>query len=497
LIRSAVISWEFGFPLRRPQTDFDLEKILFIFSPVLIINIGMNTNAPRSKEMKPATPELPRVLGLFSIVAIVVGTMIGSGIFINPAKVAKDVGTPELMMAVWIVGGILSFFGALSLAELGAAFSQAGGIYIYLREAYGTLIAFLFGWTLFLVVEAGTLATLAVGFSTKYLPYFVKLSGLQGKIVAVALILILAMVNYMGVRKGALVMNFLTSIKFIALIGVCVVVFIFAKGSTGNFLSSSSGVQPAGGGVLGSFGVALVAALWAYKGWETSTYSAGEIKDPQKKLPLGLFIGSASVIFLYILANLAYLYVFPAAQMAQSDRIAADVMQAAVGPVGASIIALIILTSITGTCNGHLMTSPRAFYAMAKDGLFFKSVAKIHPKYLTPHVAIIVMAVWGCILSTSGTFEQLFTYVIFGYWIFMGLTVAGVIILRKKMPDLPRPYKTWGYPVTPILFILSAVFLTLNSLIRTFWNSSAGLGVIAIGIPVYFFWKTRLKKAQA
>lgn len=459
--------------------------------------MGMNTNAPRSKEMKPATPELPRVLGLFSIVAIVVGTMIGSGIFINPAKVAKDVGTPELMMAVWIVGGILSFFGALSLAELGAAFSQAGGIYIYLREAYGTLIAFLFGWTLFLVVEAGTLATLAVGFSTKYLPYFVKLSGLQGKIVAVALILILAMVNYMGVRKGALVMNFLTSIKFIALIGVCVVVFIFAKGSTGNFLSSSSGVQPAGGGVLGSFGVALVAALWAYKGWETSTYSAGEIKNPKKQLPLGLFIGSASVIFLYILANLAYLYVFPAAQMAQSDRIAADVMQAAVGPVGASIIALIILTSITGTCNGHLMTSPRAFYAMAKDGLFFKSVAKIHPKYLTPHVAIIVMAVWGCILSTSGTFEQLFTYVIFGYWIFMGLTVAGVIILRKKMPDLPRPYKTWGYPVTPILFILSAVFLTLNSLIRTFWNSSAGLGVIAIGIPVYFFWKTRLKKAQA
>lgn len=459
--------------------------------------MGMNTNAPRSKEMKPAAPELPRVLGLFSIVAIVVGTMIGSGIFINPAKVAKDVGTPELMMAVWIVGGILSFFGALSLAELGAAFSQAGGIYIYLRESYGTLIAFLFGWTLFLVVEAGTLATLAVGFSTKYLPYFVKLSGLQGKVVAVALILILAMVNYMGVRKGALVMNFLTSIKFIALIGVCVVVFIFAKGSTGNFLSSSSGVQPAGGGVLGSFGVALVAALWAYKGWETSTYSAGEIKNPKKQLPLGLFIGSASVIFLYILANLAYLYVFPAAQMAQSDRIAADVMQAAVGPVGASIIALIILTSITGTCNGHLMTSPRAFYAMAKDGLFFKSVAKIHPKYLTPHVAIIVMAVWGCILSTSGTFEQLFTYVIFGYWIFMGLTVAGVIILRKKMPDLPRPYKTWGYPVTPILFILSAVFLTLNSLIRTFWNSSAGLGVIAIGIPVYFFWKTRLKKAQA
>jgi APA family basic amino acid/polyamine antiporter len=291
-------------------------------------------------------------------------------------------------------------------------------------------------------------------------------------------------------------MNFLTSLKFVALIGVCAVVFIFAKGSAGNFLSFTSGAQPAGG-VLGSFGVAMVAALWAYKGWETSTYSAGETSNPQRTLPLGLFIGTAAVVFLYILANLAYLYVFPADKMALSDRIAADAMQAAVGPVGGSIIALIILTSITGTCNGHLMTSPRCFYAMAKDGFFFKSMAKIHPKYLTPHVAIVVMAFWGCLLSTSGTFEQLFTYVIFGYWIFMGLTVAGMMILRKKRPDLPRPYKTWGYPVTPILFILSALFLTANSLIRTFWNSFAGLGVIAVGIPVYFFWKSRLRKAQA
>jgi len=459
--------------------------------------MDMKPNAPQSNGMNPATPELPRVLGLFSIVAIVVGTMIGSGIFINPAKVAKDVGTPELMMAVWIVGGILSFFGALSVAELGAAFSQAGGLYIYLREAYGTMIAFLFGWTLFLVIETGTLATLAVGFSTKYLPYFVRVSGAQGKVVAATLFLILAMVNYMGVKRGALLMNFLTSIKFIALIGVCAVVFVFAKGSAGHFLSSSSGVQPAGGGLLGNFGVALVAALWAYKGWEISTYSAGEIRNPQKKLPLGLFIGTASVILLYILANLAYLYVLPAPQMAQSDRIAADAMQAAVGPVGASIIALIILTSITGTCTGHLLAAPRALYAMAKDGLFFKSVAKVHPRYLTPHVSILVLAVWGIILSTSGTFEQLFTYVIFGYWIFMGLTVAGVIILRKRRPDLPRPYKTWGYPVTPILFILSAVFLTLNSLIRTFWNSLAGLGVIALGIPAYFIWKSRLKKTRA
>ena len=444
----------------------------------------------------PSSPELRRVLGLFSIIGIVVGAMIGSGIFINPAKVAKDVGTPAMMLAVWIVGGILSFFGALAIAELAAIYAQAGGIYIYLREAYGSAVAFLFGWTLFLVVESGTIATLAVGFSSKYLPYFVDLSGLQTKVVAVSLIAILAAVNVFGVKKGAFLMNFLTSVKFIGLIGVCAVVFIFAKGSTGNFLSTES-AAPVSGGLLGSFGVALVAALWAYKGWETSTYCAGEIKDPQKKLPLGLFIGSLAVIFLYIAANLAYLYVFPASRMAESGRIAADVMEAAVGPVGATVVALIILMSMTGTANGHLLTSPRVFYALAKDGLFFKGVAKVHPKYRTPYVSIIVVAAWASLLSLSGTFEQLYSYVIFGFWIFMGLTVAGVIILRRKRPDLPRPYKTWGYPVTPILFILSSVFLTVNSLIRTFWNSFAGLALIALGVPVYFVWKRRRKAPAA
>jgi APA family basic amino acid/polyamine antiporter len=453
--------------------------------------IRTDAQAPSS-----TAPELRRVLGLFSIIGIVVGAMIGSGIFINPAKVAKDVGTPAMMLAVWIVGGILSFFGALAIAELAAMYAQAGGIYIYLREAYGSAVAFLFGWTLFLVVESGTIATLAVGFSSKYLPYFVDLSGLQTKVVAVSLIAILAAVNVFGVKKGAFLMNFLTSVKFVGLIGVCAVVFIFAKGSTGNFLSTES-AAPVSGGLLGSFGVALVAALWAYKGWETSTYCAGEIKDPQKELPLGLFIGSLSVIFLYLLANLAYLYVFPASRMAESGRIAADVMEAAVGPVGATVVALIILMSMTGTANGHLLTSPRVFYALAKDGLFFKGVAKVHPKYRTPYVSIIVVAAWASVLSLSGTFEQLYSYVIFGFWIFMGLTVAGVIILRRKRPDLARPYKTWGYPVTPILFILSSVFLTVNSLIRTFWNSFAGLALIALGIPVYFVWKCRRKAPAA
>lgn len=479
-------------PDRRPaKTDFASgggEEILFSNGIPNIYSKAMEHNRNDAQNPPETSPELRRVLGLVSVIGIVIGTMIGSGIFINPAKVAKDVGTPAMMLAVWIVGGMLSFFGALAIAELAAAYSQAGGIYIFLREAYGSLVAFLFGWTLFLVIEAGTVATLAVGFSSKYLPYFVDLSGLQTKVVAVSLIAILAFINVLGVRKGAFLMNFLTAIKFVGLIGVCAVVFIFAKGSTGNFLSAES-AAPMSGGLLGSFGVALVAALWAYKGWETSTYCAGEVKDPQRKLPLGLFIGTLAVIVLYILANLAYLYVFPASRMAESSRIAADVMEAAVGPAGASVVALIILMSMTGTANGHIMTASRVFYAMAKDGLFFKSVARVHPKYRTPSISIIVLAVWAAMLSLSGTFEQLYSYVIFGFWIFMGLTVAGVIILRRKRPDLPRPYKTWGYPVTPALFILSAVFLTVNSLIKTFWNSFAGLVLIALGIPAYLIWK--------
>jgi len=435
-------------------------------------------------------PELPRVLGLFSIIGIVIGTMIGSGIFINPAKVARDVGTPGLMLAVWILGGILSFFGALAVAELGAMFTRAGGIYVYLREAYGPLVAFLFGWALFLVIESGTIATLAVGFSSKYLPVFLDLSRLQMRVVAVSLIAVLAMVNILGVRKSAWLMNFLTAIKFVALIAVCTLIFIFAKGSTGNFIST--GPSAAGtGGLLGRFGLAMVAVLWAYKGWETGTYSAGEIRNPQKKLPLGLFIGTLSVLALYVMANLAYLYVFPAGRMAASGRIAADVMAAVFGPAGASAIALIILLSMTGTANGHIMTSSRVFYAMARDGLFFKGIAKVHPRYLTPHLSIVMLTSWAAVLSLSGTFEQLFSYVIFGFWIFMGLTVAGMMILRRKRPDLPRPYRTWGYPLTPLLFILSSLFLTINSLVHDFRNSAIGLVLIASGIPVFFVWRGR------
>ena len=436
--------------------------------------------------------DLPRILGLKDVVGIVVGTMIGSGIFIVPAAVAEAVKAPLLLLGVWLFGGVLTFFGALSLAELGAAYPQAGGMYVYLREAYGRLAAFLFGWVFFLVIDSGSMATLAVAFSSKYLPYFVGLSGFQTKAVAVTLIFVLAVINYIGVRWGALVQNLLMVIKFSALVGVCVVIFIFARGTTAHFVSpppSSFSLD-----LIGAFGVGLIAALWALKGWEVATFSAGELRQPGKHLPLGILIGTAAVLVLYFGANLAYLYAMPIEAVARSNRIASDAMHLAIGPVGASVIALAILFSITGATNGHLLTGPRVYFAMARDGLFFRKVAEVHPRFLTPHFSIVALAGWSALLSLSGTFEQLFTYVVFGLWISYGLTVGAVLILRRKRPDLRRPYRTWGYPWTPALFVLAALFISVNTLVNRFWNSFAGLFILLLGLPAYFYWRRKLDK---
>jgi APA family basic amino acid/polyamine antiporter len=439
----------------------------------------------------PQSPNLRRVLGLWDIVSIVIGGVIGSGIFLVPKDIAAAVGGPLLILAVWAVGGLLSFFGALSFGELGAAMPEAGGVYIYLREAYGSAVSFLFGWTLFLVIDSGAIATLTVAFSSKYLPHFFPITPLAQKLICVGFIAFLTAVNYAGVRAGANLQNFLTIVKLVGLVGICVVIFIFAKGSPANFVASSPATL--GGGFWGRFGLALVASLWAYKGWEAATYSAGETKNPQRNLPLGILIGCVACIALYLVAQLAYLYVLPAGEIAKSDRIAAEAMNLAVGGIGASIISFIILFSIMGATNQNFICSPRVYFAMAKDGLFFPKIAAVHPKFATPHVSIVAIGVWSVILSLSGTFEQLFTYVIFGQWIFFGLTVAAVIILRRKRPDLPRPYRTWGYPVTPVIFILAAMFIAVSSLVNQFWNAMAGLGIIALGLPFYFLFKKRVR----
>jgi APA family basic amino acid/polyamine antiporter len=438
---------------------------------------------------------LPRVLSLWDVIMIVVGGVIGSGIFLSPSEIAAAVPAPLLMLAVWVVGGMFSFFGAVAFAELGAAMPEAGGIYVYLREAYGPLISFLFGWTLFLVIDSGSIATLAVAFSHNMLPRFVDMTLLEKQLIAAGFVAFLGAVNYIGVRWGSRLQNLLTYIKVGAIGIVVVAVFFFTKGNghAVNFVEPSPG--PFNFGLLGAFGVGLIASLWAYKGWEAATYNAGEVKNPRKNLPLGILIGTGAVVVIYIIANLAYLYILPVGKIATSEgRVALDVMQIVTGPFGASLIAFLILFSILGAANQNMLTSPRVYFAMARDGMFFKKIAECHPKFLTPHVSIIAITVWSIILTLTGTFKQLFTYVIFGEWIFFGLTVAAVIVLRKKRPDLDRPYKTWGYPVTPVIFVLAALYVAVAALLSAFWNALAGLGIICLGIPAYLYWRGKLNK---
>jgi len=434
---------------------------------------------------------LPRILTLWDVVMIVIGGVIGSGIFLSPSEIAAAVPAPVLMLAVWVVGGLFSFFGAVAFAELGAAMPEAGGIYVFLREAYGPLLSFLFGWTLFLVIDSGSIATLAVAFSHNILPRFVDMTPLVKKLISGAFVLFLGIVNYVGLRWGSRLQNLTTYLKTAAIAIIVGAVFIFTKGhgAVRNFVEPGPG--PFNLPLLGAFGIGLVASLWAYKGWEAATYSAGEVKNPKKNLPLGILIGTIAVIVLYILANLAYLYIMPVGKIAASEgRVALDVMQVISGPFLASLITFLILFSILGAANQNMLTSPRVYFAMSRDGMFFKKIAEVHPKFLTPHVSIVAITIWAILLTLTGTFSQLFTYVIFGEWIFFGMTVASVIVLRKKRPDLERPYKTWGYPVTPIIFVLAAIYVAISALIGQFKNAMGGLLIIVIGVPAYFFWRT-------
>ncbi len=439
--------------------------------------------------------ELPRVLGLTSVMGILVGTVIGSGIFIVPAAIAGYVRSPVMLLSVWIVGGLLTFFGALAFSELGAAFPQAGGMYVYLREAFGKPVAFLFGWTLFLVIDSGAIATLSMAFASIYLPQFTgPISTFATKAIAIALIAVLVGVNYIGTLWGARVQNLLMFIKLTAVVAVSLGILALARGSAAGFVTPAP--APMTAALVGGFGLALQRALWAYKGWEAVSFSAGEIRNPERNLPIGLFAGTLIIIALYLAANLAYLYVLPFDRLIASTRVASDAVAAAGFQFGATVLGVVILLSITGAANGNILTAPRVFFAMARDGVFFERFGRVHTRFVTPHVSILATGIWAMILSASGTFGQLADYVVFGQWIFFGLTVGAVIVLRRTRPGLPRPYRTWGYPVTPVLFICAALFISGNALINQFWNAMAGLLIIALGIPAYLFWTRGARTPQ-
>ncbi|MBZ5595930.1 MAG: amino acid permease [Acidobacteriia bacterium] len=426
--------------------------------------------------------ELPRKLGLIDATAIVVGTVIGSAIFLVPNTVARNLPSVPMIFLVWSVTGLLSFFGALAYAELGAMMPDTGGQYVYLREAYGPLGGFLSGWASFLVMQSGAIATLAAGFSI-YLSYFIPLSPLAAKMASVALIAVLTIVNYRGVRLGAAVQRTFTFLKLAGLAIIVISAFLVPR-----HVEAGPAAVP-GEFSWAHFGVAMIACLWAYEGWNCVSFVAGEVKRPERNLLLALGLGTAALIAIYLTANVAYLRVLSVPAIAATDRVAARSAEITLGSLGGTLVSLTVLLSITGACNGSVLTFARIYFAQARDGLFFRSVGSVHPRFETPHVAIAVQGVWAAVLAISGSYELLFSYVIFAAWIFYGMAVLGVVVLRYKAPGLPRPYKMWGYPVTPVAFAAVSFWFVINTIVTTPKSSLIGLAIVAAGIPVYYIWR--------
>jgi len=439
-------------------------------------------------QISPLATDLKRELGLFDAVMINAGSMIASAIFIVPATVAAAVHGTALMTLVWVIGGIVSLLGALSIAELAAAYPEAGGQYAYLREAYGTIWAFLYGWANFAVINTAAIAAIAVGFG-RYIGFFIPLSELAIRVVAIASIVALSLLNCRGVRLGATTQNVLTTLKIGALVAIIVTSFALPGGAPSHF-------QPlwqAGtlGQWIGPFGVAMVAVLWAYDGWIETTYVGSEIVDPGRNLPRSIILSTLIVITLYVLASVAYAYVLSPAQMVGSALVASDAARVTMGAVGASFVVIAILISTLGANNGIVLTAARIPYAMARGGMFFRSQGIVHPRYGTPTVALLTQGVIASALTALGTYDQLFTYVVFAQFVFYALSASAVMRLRKTAPQLARPYKTWGYPVTPIVFIAFAIWLVYNTIVETPRDSAIGAGLILLGLPGYWYWKKR------
>jgi APA family basic amino acid/polyamine antiporter len=426
---------------------------------------------------------LPRAVGYLGSTAIVVGTIIGSGIFLVPHDVAEQVGSIHTLMLVWIVGGILALGGALSLAELGAATPEAGGVYVYLRQAYGKLFAFLYGWAALLVIESGSIATLAVAFGI-YSATFFPLSPLEQKIISVSVIAVLTLVNIAGVRKGAAVQT----VFMIAKLAGLAIIMGFAFFHTAAPVTPTAPL-PTPHTSFASFGVALIGVLWAYQGWHMLSYAAGEVRDPSRVLPRSYFLGTMIIIGVYLVANLAYLQVLPLPAMAEHQRVAAEAMAALTGPRGAAFVSALILCSIFGSLNGNVLGGARVYFAMARDGVFFESVGRVHARFETPAVAILIQGVWSAVLASSGSFKQLYTYVIFTGWLFYGAAVLAVIVMRKKQPALERPYHVWGYPILPLAFTFIALVIVVTTLVASPVESGIGLGLVLAGVPIYFAWR--------
>lgn len=432
-----------------------------------------------------AREELPRKLSLLDATLIVIGVVIGSGIFLLPNLVARNLPSASAMIAVWLAAGILSFFGALAYAELGALMPATGGQYVYLREAYGSWCAFLSGWVFVLAAMPGGIAFLAVGFSM-YLDKLIPLTPGMRTLVSLGLLLVLSAANYIGVRESVWIQRVFTTLKIVGLLVVIGAALVAspAASAAGNIAPHVS---------YAGAGIAMTACLMAYNGWSYVSFVAGEVKNPERNLPRSLALGMSAVTILYVSANLAYMRVLTLPQIAASQRVGADVAARVLGPAGATAMSVIVLLSIIGAINGCILTAARVPFAQARDGLFFSGFGHIHPRFKTPAFAIAAQAVWTAILIVSGSYETLSSYTILSAWLFYTLCAAAVWVLRRKMPDAPRPYRMWGYPLTLYLFLLGSIWFILDAMVNQPIPSLMALFIAAAGIPFYFFWRRSSK----
>ena len=451
---------------------------------------------PKNSQLR---PELARDLGLSHAGAVVVGTIIGSGIFLVPSEMMQAVGSARVVYLAWVVGGLLSFFGALTYAELGAMKPQAGGEYVYVRDAYGPLAGFLYAWTWFLIAKPASIATITTGL-VRILGTFPVFSFFShacishpfivnyGQLVAIGATLLVSWLNYIGVRRAGEFQFLFTLLKVAIILGIVAVGFSYSGGTWANFATEFAGAK---GGVAGFF-AALVAALWAYDGWNDLNMVAGEIRNPQRNIPLSLIWGVAAVGALYILVNAAVQYVLPAAAVAGSERPASDAVALVLGRAGASLVSAGMAVSMLVTLNGTIMSGARVPFAMARDGYFFKTIAEVHPRFRTPWVAIIVQCGLAiALLLLGGSFRQFFSLAIFAEWMFYMIAGSTVFVFRRREPYAERPYRVWGYPVVPAVFVLVSAALLYYTFTDNLKSSVGGCLAILAGVPIFYFFARR------
>jgi APA family basic amino acid/polyamine antiporter len=430
--------------------------------------------------------ELRRALTTFDLTMIAIGSTIGSGIFLTPSSIARALPSPVWILGVWVIGGLMALSGALTFAELGAMMPRAGGVYVFLAETYGGLTGFLYGWAYFLVVNTGGIAALAIAFST-YFSFFLPLGAKGIRIAAIAGIALVTALNIFGVKIGGIFSDVFTVLKLLAIVGLIGVGFALGSGSTTDFTAPlTSGAH----GLPSALAIAMVGVLWSYGGWQHATFTAAEARDPVRSIPRALIIAAATVTAVYLLTMVAYLFLLNVQEMGGSEILASDAVGRVLGPAGAGALAVAIFISTFGTTGIYTLTAPRIYFAMARDGVFFHQVARVHPRYGTPVYAILFQSIWAVVLILFWeTFEDLISYVVFTDWIFFALAAAAVVILRRRNPGAERPYRTLGYPVTPLFFVALSSWFVVNTFFQKPAQACAGLAFLSIGIPVYFLWR--------